>query len=528
MNWPSMEKQRIALVTCGLVVAGCCCIAACNSIPTGEQAQAKPEERTSRETADRAPLTEDDVLAFIESERFQTVGIGLGFGNLADTASDVHDELQVRFAGEDVWVFEGCRESGGARSLLEERLAGAIVSQLNIPNGSCSTSMLPYLHVIDSLSSKVTATLEDRLTDARLCTLALYLAANELESVDDAQGHARQEDMAELEQSLGQDSAQGMGAIEHRCIPLRQGNNGGRLHWVVVNADDLGEVGPADEKTLISAVEERLRVMAEGNGSPADKSTHPNAETDGHSTTDKKDASTAGIAKETRGAEDPSNSPESSAPSSPSNGNANSDGAAQPAGPTSPRPSSPGSVEVVEQPSNGGLQHPDEDASNTTSSPEKPRERTWVVDRAAWDERVLTAPAWDEQVWVEKLEWVPNNVWVVDQAAWDEQVIAQEGYYESVPMTTHYRFFADGYVTYDDDDMLAHLKELLAQDLPTNYCVEWEYEQVWHEPEYSTVHHDETGHWEDHGSYQDKGHYQTVHHEAQYTTVHHDEEGHWE
>ena len=151
-----------------------------------------------------------------------------------------------------------------------------------------------------------------------------------------------------------------------------------------------------------------------------------------------------------------------------------------------------------------------------------------MVDKPAWDERVMTSQAWDEQVWVSVQEWVPNNVWVVDQAAWDEQVVVREGYYETVRTTSHYRFAADDYITYDEADLAEHTKYLMSQGLPTNYYVEWEHEQVWHEPEYTTMHHDEQGHWEDHGSYQDKGYYQTIHHEAEYTIVHHEEEGHWE
>lgn len=156
------------------------------------------------------------------------------------------------------------------------------------------------------------------------------------------------------------------------------------------------------------------------------------------------------------------------------------------------------------------------------------QERVWVVDKAAWDEEVLTNEAWDEQVWVPKQEWVANNVWVQDSAAWDEQVLVHEGYYLTVAERSYYEFRADGFITYDDDEMERHIKELINQDQDTRYFVKYDLEQVWQEPEYETVHHDEVGHWEDQGSYQDNGHYETVHHEAQYTTVHHDEEGHWE
>ncbi len=485
MNWPSMEKLRVALIACGLVVAGCCCVAACDSISTGEQAQAKAEDEEPREAVSRAPLTEGDVLAFLQGEQFEVAGVGLGFSDSTEDTSVAGDDLVVRLAGRDVWVFEVCRENDEARAAREDKLAGAFLGRLNIPEGACDTSALPCLHVIDSLSPKIASAFEGRLTDVRLCALAWYLAGHEL-AEPSSDEHADQQDTAALEELLGQDAVQKLDCIEYRSIPLRQGDNSGCLHWVMMGAGDFNLEKISDEGQLISSIEEHLRAATQRDASPADEFASPDDTTGDSTSTIQKNA-----------------------------------------GPSSPNPSSPGSIEVVEQPSNGGSRT-DGDTGGTPSGPDKPQERVWVVDKAAWDEYVLTTPAWDEQVWVEKLEWVPDNVWVVDQAAWDEQVVVQEGYYESVPSTTHYRFFADGYVTYDDDDMLAHLKELLAQDLPTNYCVEWEYERVWHEPEYSWVHHDEVGHWEDRGSYQDKGYYQTVHHEAQYTTVHHDEEGHWE
>ncbi len=156
------------------------------------------------------------------------------------------------------------------------------------------------------------------------------------------------------------------------------------------------------------------------------------------------------------------------------------------------------------------------------------KEPVWVVDKAAWDETVVASEAWEEQVWVPKQEWVANNVWVQDSPAWDEQVLVHDGYYMNVADGAYYQFKADGFITFDDDEMVRHIKELIANDQITNYEVKINWTQVWQEPEYETVHHDETGHWEDQGSYQDNGHYETVYHEAQYTTVHHDEEGHWE
>ncbi len=110
-------------------------------------------------------------------------------------------------------------------------------------------------------------------------------------------------------------------------------------------------------------------------------------------------------------------------------------------------------------------------------------------------------------------------MWVVDQEAWDEEVGG--GYYE----------FNDGAIFYDDDEASDYLNKKMMEatnlglykdpNYKLNYSVE-----VWHD----TVHHDEVGHWEDQGSYQDQGWYDTVHHdEVGHTeTVHHDEVGHWE
>ncbi len=176
------------------------------------------------------------------------------------------------------------------------------------------------------------------------------------------------------------------------------------------------------------------------------------------------------------------------------------------------QPAGPAGVQVEQQP----------------SDPQPTQEQVWVIDQAAWDEQVVVNEAWDEQVWVPNQVWVANNVWVQDSPAWDEQVIVKQGYHLNVPARSYYLFKADGFKTYDDDEMERHIKELINEDRITNYEVKVEYEQVWVEPEYETVHHEEVGHWEDQGSYQDNGHYETVHHEAEYTTVHHDEVGHWE
>ena len=272
--------------------------------------------------------------------------------------------------------------------------------------------------------------------------------------------------------------------------------------WVVVREDDGGEATDDSNASKANRADKADKTGTEASGAEASK---PNSD--------------PSIGETTPGA-----NPGIGA----SNGNSTTDGNA-PANPQPSGPVNPGDIDVSEHPS-GGQPGSGSGAGTGTTPPPQPEEpkRTWVVDKPAWDERVMTSQAWDEQVWVSVQEWVPNNVWVVDQAAWDEQVVVREGYYETVRTTSHYRFAADNYITYDEADLAEHTKYLMSQGLPTNYYVEWEHEQVWHEPEYTTVHHDEQGHWEDHGSYQDKGYYQTIHHEAEYTIVHHEEEGHWE
>lgn len=84
--------------------------------------------------------------------------------------------------------------------------------------------------------------------------------------------------------------------------------------------------------------------------------------------------------------------------------------------------------------------------------------------------------------WVEQTtqQWVPNNVWVVDQAAWDEVV----------PGRTYVQCSC-GAVFNNDSEWAAHSESAaLAGDFNHSYTVL---------TENTTVHHDEVGHWEDHG-----------------------------
>jgi len=131
--------------------------------------------------------------------------------------------------------------------------------------------------------------------------------------------------------------------------------------------------------------------------------------------------------------------------------------------------------------SNSASQTPSSGSSNSNNSnntPPSTKQKVWVVDKAAYDERVVDKPAWDENVLV--------------SAAYDEQVIT--GYVAKCNQC--------GYVLKDQADWRAHVEK-------TGH---WSYSTG--VPNYKTVHHDAV--------------YKTVHHEATYKTVHHPEEGHWE
>ena len=491
MNWSSMEK-RVVLLACALAIAGSCCIAACDATPAGNQAQATPEgDEAAADTRDeRRCVDAREVLSYLQSADFRMGDVRLGavFGAGAEEAA-CGDELEVRVSEDGVWVLETCRESVEERAKAEGEIAGALVYGLSAPAGECGPLALPWLKATDAVGLKVMEATNGKLTEVRACVLACSLAGAMLEG-DDASnttgtGHAWPE------------VPEGALVVHVPKTPATA-----EVTWVVVKEGNTGEA--ADDSNASKASE-------------TDK-------------TDKNDAEVSGAGAGKPGG-DPSAgeaTPGANPDAGASNGNGSTGGNA-PANPQPSGPSNPGSVDVTERPSGSQPGSGSGTGAGTTPSPqpEEPK-RTWVVDKPAWDERVMTTQAWDEQVWVSKQEWVPNNVWVVDQAAWDEQVLVREGYYETVRTTSHYRFAADDYITYDEADLAEHTKYLMSQGLPTNYYVEWEHEQVWHEPEYTTVHHDEQGHWEDCGSYQDKGYYQTIHHEAEYTIVHHEEEGHWE
>ena len=536
MNWSSMEK-RVVLLACALAIAGSCCIAACDATPVGNQAQATPEgdSAMANTRSECRRIDAQEVLTYLQGADFRMgdVRLGTAFGAGAEEAA-CGDELEVRVGEGGVWVLETCRESVEERAKAEGEIVSALVCGLSAPAGECGPLALPWLKATDAVGLKVMEATNGKLTEVRACMLACSLAGAVLES-DDAGDGAKNDGAANTAHSDGEDSSgsaegdAGTGSNTEsaaaqdnddtndisEAVPVWPEVPEGALvvhvpktpataevTWVVVKEGDTGEATDDSNASKANEVNKADKNGAEVSGAEAGK---PNG-----------DPSTGEVT--------PGANPGAGA----SNGNGSTGGNA-PANPQPNGPSNPGSVDVTERPS-GGQPGSGSGSGTGTTPPPQPEEpkRTWVVDKPAWDERVMTSQAWDEQVWVSKQEWVPNNVWVVDQAAWDEQVLVREGYFETVRTTSHYRFAADDYITYDEADLAEHTKYLMTQGLPTNYYVEWEHEQVWHESEYTTVHHDEQGHWEDCGSYQDKGYYQTIHHEAEYTIVHHEEEGHWE
>ena len=491
MNWSSMEK-RVVLLACALAIAGSCCIAACDATPAGNQAQAafEGDDADAGAQIERRSVDAQEVQAYLQGADFHMgdVRLGAAFGAQAEEAAH-RDELEVHVSEGGVWVLETCRESAEERARAEGEIANALVCRLSAPAGECGPLALPWLKATDAVGLKVMEAMDGKLTEVRACVLATAtLEEDETGEDGGAEGEGARDasgaEPARLEVPEG-------ALVAH--VPRTPAT--AEVTWVVVREDGGGET-------------------QDGKGNEADR--------DGSAAGD------AGTSRPGAASSADTTAPGSNPGADTTGDNDATDGNA-PANPQPSGPVNPGDIDVTERPSGGQPGSGSGAGTGTTPppQPEKPK-RTWVVDKPAWDERVMTSQAWDEQIWVSVQEWVPNNVWVVDQAAWDEQVVVREGYYETVRTTSHYRFTADDYITYDEADLAEHTKYLMSQGLPTNYYVEWEHEQVWHEPEYTTVHHDEQGHWEDRGSYQDKGYYQTIHHEAEYTIVHHEEEGHWE
>ena len=507
MNWSSMEK-RVVLLACALAIAGSCCIAACDATPAGNQAQATPEgdSATADTRSERRDVDAQEVLTYLQGADFRMgdVRLGTAFGAGAEEAA-CRDELEVRVGEGGVWVLETCRETAEERAKAEGEIASALVCGLSAPAVECGPLALPWLKATDAVGLKVMEAMDGKLTEVQACVLACSLAGAVLEGDADTDNNPKTDaDQESNDASNTTGTGHAWPEVPEGALVVHVPKTPAtaEVTWVVVKEGNTG--GTVGDSNALKANE-------------TDKADKNSTEVSGAGAGKPNGDPSAGEAT-------PGANPGSGA----SSGNGSTGGNA-PANPQPSGPSNPGSVDVTERPSGSQPGSGSGTGAGTTPSPqpEEPK-RTWIVDKPAWDERVMTSQAWDEQVWVSQQEWVPNNVWVVDQAAWDEQVLVREGYYETVRTTSHYRFAADDYITYDEADLAEHTKYLMSQGLPTNYYVEWEHEQVWHEPEYTTVHHDEQGHWEDRGSYQDKGYYQTIHHEAEYTIVHHEEEGHWE
>ena len=554
MNWSSMEK-RVVLLACALAIAGSCCIAACDATPAGNQAQATPEgdSATADTRSERRDVDAQEVLTYLQGADFRMgdVRLGTAFGAEAEEAA-CRDELEVRVGEGGVWVLETCRETAEERAKAEGEIASALVCGLSAPAVECGPLALPWLKATDAVGLKVMEATNGKLTEVRACVLACSLAGATLESVNAGNGEKVENDGrsddAKNDSAPNTEYSDGAANIEHGDGEDGSGNaerdadtDGNVKNDANQESNDASDTAGTShawfeipEGALVvhvpktpATAEVTWVVVREGDGGEAEGDNKAPQDNVGNKagrdelSTDEAGASKPNVSPST-GITAPGLNPDDS-----TSGDNGSTGGNAPVNPQPSGPSSPGSVDVTERPSGGQPGSGSGTSTNPPAQPEEPK-RTWVVDKPAWDEHVMTSQAWDEQVWVSKQEWVPNNVWVVDQAAWDEQLLVREGYYETVRTTSHYRFAADDYITYDEADLAEHTKYLMSQGLPTNYYVEWEHEQVWHEPEYTTVHHDEQGHWEDRGSYQDKGYYQTIHHEAEYTIVHHEEEGHWE
>lgn len=534
MSWPSNDNRCVVLAACTLALVASCWMTACDSndrqlgSPTAqaEQDAIEGDGDASNSSTAHAP-TPQCVFDYLKSSDFQAFGVGLGDHPTDGTG------LQVHLDGRSIWVYEDAAGTGGdgAAAQIEEHLHQALENRFREPPEGDGVEPHGWEAVREAFKGSICDLVQGRLVEVRACALAVHMRTAELKGTANPQHVEGETQAGPNGQATGAEAQEGEGDqyeeqpvsddaeaketgtsempqadVNRRTVHVPRTPVSACVHWVTV-ADGAGTTGdgPAD-----APVSERH------DHQDADRGEEPQGTKAPSSTSGK------GIA-----ADKPGDAAESAG--GPGNGSASAEGTGNASNPASPRPAGPsklGSIDVVEAPG-ASDSSPTSPAPSSPATPSTPQ-RTWVVDVPAWDERVVTSPAWDEQVWVSKQEWVPDNVWVVDAQAWDEQVQVSEGYYETVRTTSHCRFMADDYIAYTDDEVMAHVKYLMGQGLASNYFVEWEHEDIWHEPEYSWVHHDEVGHWEDRGSYQDNGHYETVHHDARYDWVHHDEVGHWE
>lgn len=202
----------------------------------------------------------------------------------------------------------------------------------------------------------------------------------------------------------------------------------------------------------------------------------------------------------------PSTGNSSSSGSKPSSSTSNSGSASKPStgssGSGSSKPSTGGSSSgsgSAAKPSGGSGSSGSTGGSNGGSTPApKPKpdcKDVVVVDKEAWDEKVLVKDAYDEQVLVKD--------------AWDEQILVKEAwdeiYYCAIKCVQCGQEFP---FQYGDQNSLNEASDawcLHNEDCENYTSVS---KSIHHDAEYQTVHHD--------------AEYKTVHHDAEYKTVHHD------
>lgn len=173
-------------------------------------------------------------------------------------------------------------------------------------------------------------------------------------------------------------------------------------------------------------------------------------------------------------------------------------------------------------------------------------ERQTVIP--AYDEKVITKAAWTEkilvkEVWSEVVTTPAYDEQVMTKAGWTERVLVSEAYDEEITYCSiqgyetqyGYKCTGCGYQTFSGDDILNHIHttdgcgSYTGIDIPVSEfkCLEYDsytkhhdavYDYVWHDPEYTTVHHDEVTKTVTHPA-----EYNYIQHEAEYEIVHHDE-----
>ncbi len=141
------------------------------------------------------------------------------------------------------------------------------------------------------------------------------------------------------------------------------------------------------------------------------------------------------------------------------------------------KPGSESQIEVAPPKSQGDKPSGGNANSNTSTGGSKPSGGNSGGGSNGGNSKPSHTHSWVEQT---TQQWVPNKVWIVDQAAWDEVV----------PGRT-YLLCSCG-ATFDNDGAWGeHSKNAaLNGDLNHSYTVK---------VENTTIHHDEIGHWEDHG-----------------------------